>query len=63
MIAEFEDADLDVVAIKSVTTQIWMLPEIEVLIQKLDELRNILEMAKEVEDEVKIGQDLLCVGK
>ena len=61
--AEFEEAGLAVAAIKSVTTQVWMLPGIGTMIQDVDSLRLILQLAQEAEDAVQIGQDLLCVGE
>ena len=61
--AEFEEAGLKVTASKSVTTQVWMLPDIESMIQDADNLRLILQLAQEAEDAVQIGQDLLCVGE
>ena len=61
--AEFEEAGLTVTASKSVTTQVWMLPDIETMIQDGDGLRLILQLAQDAEDAVQIGQDLLCVGE
>ena len=63
MIAEYEEAGLCVVDIKSVKTQIWMLPEIETLINNPSSMNEVLNMAREVEDHVEIGQALFCVGK
>jgi 2-polyprenyl-3-methyl-5-hydroxy-6-metoxy-1,4-benzoquinol methylase len=63
MIAEYEEAGLCVVDIKSVVTQIWMLPGIEALIKEPANMKEILDLAKDMEDEIEIGQDFLCVGK
>ncbi len=63
LMTEFEEAGLAVAAIKSVTTQVWMLPGIEMMIQDADSLRLMLQLAQEAEDAVQIGQDLLCVGE
>jgi 2-polyprenyl-3-methyl-5-hydroxy-6-metoxy-1,4-benzoquinol methylase len=63
MKSEFEDAGLEVSDIKSVTTQVWMLPDIDKMIRETESLREILDIAKRSEDEVDIGQDLMCVGR
>ena len=63
MIAEYEESDLCVVDIKSVTTQVWMLPEIKDKTKDHKSMTEILNLAKDMEDEIQIGQDLLCVGK
>lgn len=63
MIAEYEESDLYVVDIKSVVTQIWMLPKIEDLIKEANSMKKILDLAKEAEDDIQIGQNILCVGK
>jgi len=61
--AEYQEAGLNVTAVKSVVTQIWMLPEIEIKISTSEGMKNVLDLAKEAEDHVEIGQDILCVGK
>ncbi len=60
---EYEEAGLNVTAVKSVVTQIWMLPEIETKIGNPDDMKVILDLAREAEEHVEIGQDILCVGE
>jgi len=61
--SEFEEAGFTVTNMKSVTTQVWMLPDIDEMISDSESLKTILEIAKRSEDEVGIGQDLMCVGR
>lgn len=63
IVREFEDSALDVIALKSVTTQIWMSPGIDLQLRTKSGLEQVLSTAEQMEDEVEIGQDLLCVGK
>jgi 2-polyprenyl-3-methyl-5-hydroxy-6-metoxy-1,4-benzoquinol methylase len=60
---EYKEAGLKITSLKSVATQIWMLPNIDTKIRNPDEMKIILDLAKEGEDHVEIGQDILCVGK
>lgn len=62
LIKEFKEAGLSVRDIKSVTTQLWMIPGIEDRINDPHFLEEIMEIAMLTEDETAIGQDLLCVG-
>ena len=61
--SEFEEVGLIVDDLKSVTTQVWMLPEIADNLTNQAYLESVLELAEAMEDEVEIGQDLMCAGK
>jgi 2-polyprenyl-3-methyl-5-hydroxy-6-metoxy-1,4-benzoquinol methylase len=63
LISEFIDAGLKVIDTKSVTSQIWMLPDIEKKIPNPKFLKEIIDLAQRTENEIEIGQDILCVGK
>ncbi len=60
--SEFKDSGIDIITTKSVTSQIWMLPNIKDLLNDKKELQNIMDMASLAEDETAIGQDLVCIG-
>ena len=63
IVAEYEEASLSVVAIKGVTSQIWMLPEVDQILSTNEGLEKIISLAEQLEDSVDIGQDILCVGQ
>ena len=63
LVEEFDEAGLNVQAIKSVATQVWMLPEVDALLEDKQNTQKLLQLAQAMEDETAIGQDLLCVGK
>ena len=60
--AEYEEAGLAVIGMKSVTTQVWMLPQVEEMVGTADGMETLLSLAREAEDHLEVGQDLLCVG-
>ena len=63
LVSEFIDAGLEVTESKSVTSQIWMLPDIDKKIFNPPILEEILDLARRTENEIEIGQDILCIGK
>ena len=60
--AEFEEAGLAVIGMKSVTTQVWMLPQVDEMIENAAGMNTLLSLAREAEDDLEIGQDLLCIS-
>lgn len=60
--SEFIDAGMKVIDMKSVVTQIWMLPDIDNMIMDTKRLKGIIEIAQRYEDEIDIAQDIMCVG-
>ncbi len=62
LIEEFEDSNFHVQEIKSVSSQLWMLPNINDLLSDEDKLNDIIQLANHMEDELEVGQDLLCMG-
>jgi 2-polyprenyl-3-methyl-5-hydroxy-6-metoxy-1,4-benzoquinol methylase len=61
--AECEEAGLRVVAKKSVVTQAWMLPDADERIQDSQYVQQIVSLARDSEDYLGIGQDMMYVGK
>lgn len=60
---EFLEAGYNVESVKSLVGQTWMLPEIENLIKAKDGLKLLLNLSRSMEDEVNIGQDLVCISR
>ena len=63
LLAECEEAGLRVVAKKSVVTQAWMLPDVEQRIQDFEYVKQVVSLARDTEDYLNIGQDMMYVGK
>jgi SAM-dependent methyltransferase len=60
--AECEEAGLRVVARKSVVTQAWMLPDAEERIHDPQYVKDVVSLARDTEDYLAIGQDMMYVG-
>lgn len=60
---ECEEAGLRIVARKSVVTQAWMLPDAEERLHDSQYVEQLVSLARDTEDYLGIGQDLMYVGK
>lgn len=63
LVKEFVEAGFNVIDTKSVTSQLWMIPEIEKLLKNDSKLDEVLEISGKLENELEIGQDLVCIAK
>lgn len=62
LLEEFKECGLDIIDIKNVSGQLWMLPNIDDLIKNEENLSEILCITRELENELNIGQDLVCIA-
>lgn len=61
--AECEEAGLRVVAKKSVVTQAWMVPDAEERIRDPEYAQQLATLARDAEDDLTIGQDMMFVAE
>lgn len=60
---EFKEANYKITHMKSVTTQAWMIPDLDRIIEDIEFREKIINIAELLENEIDIGQDLVCMAK